>query len=83
MKNHPPVYYTIRTVVRTIVWGGLGLVTLGIVVESLDDDRPSCDVTIVSPTRWEANSPSVDVSKCVAPAYMILNQGGTWEWVDE
>jgi hypothetical protein len=83
MKKHPPVYYTIRTAVRTLVWGGLALGTLAIAIEATDDDRPTCDIRIVSPTRWEANSPSVDVSKCVAPAYMVLNQGGTWEWVTE
>lgn len=83
MKKHPPIYYTVRTAVRTLFWGGLALGAFVTVVEALDDDRPPCDITIVSPTRWEANDAPVNVSECVAPAYVVLNQDGTWDWVDE
>jgi len=82
-KTHPPIYYTIRTAVRTLVWGGFALVTFGLLVEATDDDRPSCDIAITSPATWEAKGAPVDVSECVAPANMVLNQDGTWEWVSE
>lgn len=85
-KTHPPVYYTIRTAVRTLVWGGLAFGLLAGTVSLLADDTPSCDITIVSasPALWAPNSDTpVDVSECVAPAYMILNQDGSWDWVSE
>lgn len=83
MKKHTPIYYTIRTAVRTLFWGGLALGAFALVVEATDDDRPLCDVTIVSPTQWEAKGAPVDVSSCVAPAYMVLHENGTWNWVEE
>lgn len=82
MKKHPPIYYTIRTTVRTIVWGGLALGTFALTIEALDDDRPSCDITITSPTTWEANNTPIDVTQCVHPANTILNQDGTWDWAE-
>jgi len=82
--NHPPIYYTTRKVVRTVVWGGLGLGLLVGLVKLTSDDRPSCDVTIISPQEWRSNGTApVDVSKCVAPAYMVLHQDGTWDWVTD
>lgn len=84
MKKHPPIYYTTRKAVRTIVWGGLALgLTLGI-VSHFGDDTPLCDIRIVSasPPLWESDAP-VDVTKCVAPQYMVLNQDGSWQWVSE
>jgi hypothetical protein len=82
-KNHPPVYYTIRTAVRTLVWGGLAMGSFLVAMEATDDDRPSCDITITSPATWEAKGAPVNVSECVAPANMVLSQDGTWEWVSE
>ena len=78
--NHPPIYYKVRSFVRGVFWGGIALGLFLFLVHATADNRPSCDITVVSPTHWVANSP-VDVTKCVAPDYMVLHQDGTWEWV--
>lgn len=83
MKKHAPIYYTIRTAVRTVFWGGLALGAFALVVEATDDDRPACDIRITAPAKWEATGAPVNVSECVAPAYMVLNQDGSWHWVGE
>lgn len=83
MKKHPPIYYTIRTAVRTLVWGGLAVGAFVLAIEATDDDRPACDITITAPAKWESNGSPVNVSECVAPAYMVLSQDGTWKWVGE
>ena len=81
MKDrHPPIYYKIRSFVRGAFWGGLALGAFLTIVHMTADKRPPCDITIVSPRHWVSDTP-VDVSKCVAPDYMVLHQDGTWDWV--
>lgn len=85
-EKHPPIYYTTRSVVRTVVWGGLALGLLLGVVSHFSDKRPLCDIRIesASPPRWVSTSATpVDVTKCIAPAYMVLNPDGSWRWVDD
>lgn len=84
MKKHPPIYYTTRSLVRTVVWGGLAFGLLLGIVSHYGDKRPMCDIRIVSasPALWESDTP-VDVTTCVAPQYMVLNQDGSWQWVGE
>ena len=83
-KKHPPIYYTTRSIVRFAVWGGLFALFLIFVVRIGQDNRPPCDIRIASasPPRWVSDTP-VDVSKCVAPQYMVLHNDGSWSWVDE
>lgn len=84
MKKHPPVYYTVRSLVRRVVWGGLAFGLVLGAVSYFGDDTPLCDIRIVSasPPLWESDTP-VDVRECVAPQYMVLNQDGSWHWVGE
>lgn len=78
--THPPIYYTIRTIVRATFWSLLALGTLYSLTTLLVDNRESCDITIRTGGTWVANNEPVNVTKCVAPQYMILHQNGTWEW---
>jgi hypothetical protein len=76
--KHTRTYYTVRTAVRTLFWGGLALGALLVVGEAMDDDTPVCQINIY-PGRWEAKGAPVNVSECVAPHYwMVLSQDGTW-----
>lgn len=78
MKKHAPIYYTTRTAVRTLFWGGLALGALLTIGKATNDDTPVCQINIY-PNRWEAKGAPVNVSECVAPYYwMVLNQDGTW-----
>jgi hypothetical protein len=84
MKKHTPIYYTIRSAVRVTVWGGITFGLLLGLVSHYGDKTPSCPVRIVSasPALWESDTP-IDVRECIAPAYMVLNQDGSWQWVGE
>lgn len=84
--NHPPVYYDIRTAVRFAFWSSLAIGLVITLTSHLGDHRPSCDIQVVSasPPMWESRDGApIDVSKCVAPAYMVLNQDGSWQWVED
>lgn len=83
MKYHPPIYYTIRTIVRGVFWGTLAFLSLWLIVESTDDDRPYCDVAINFDFTWEWQSEPTDLSSCRHPELTILNPDGTWDWVQE
>jgi len=89
VMEHSPTYYRIRSVVRVLarlVPIAIALGALAIALVLTADNRPSCPVTIVSPSRWEwtdstmAISP-LDLTECVAPAYMVLHPDGTWSWI--
>jgi len=89
--EHSPTYYRIRSVARVLarlVPIAIALWALALALSLTADNRPECPVTIVSPSRWEWTNKTMNVSpqaltECVAPAYMVLNPDGTWEWVQD
>jgi hypothetical protein len=84
-----PTYFRIRSVARVLarlVPIAIALWALALALSVTVDNRPSCPVTIVSPTQWEWTDSTtsispLDLTECVAPAYMSLHPDGTWSWV--
>jgi hypothetical protein len=84
MRNaHPPIYYTVRTFVRVVVWGGLFVALCVFAVwagSALADSPDTCPVR-VTPSGWVATTPDpIDLGGCAHPPGVRLLPGGAWEW---
>lgn len=77
---HPPIYYSVRTVVRWVFWSlamwGL-LLTLSWV--SNLGDKPECPITLNDDFTYTANKTFV-LGECYAGHNITLNGNNTWEW---
>lgn len=79
IRKHPPIYYTVRSVVRWTFWGTLTFFGVVFVGRSVDTAPPRCEVNINADFTW-SNPRGVDVSKCSQPNNVLLKGDGTWEW---
>ena len=85
--EHPPIYYSVRTLVRFAFWSALtlgsafGLSTLANHINARDS-KPVCDITVNRNFTWTWNSPAVPLTDCLAPEDIVVNIDGTWDWFD-
>lgn len=86
-RQHPPIYYTIRTCVRWLFWTTVATAILSGVMVTLDyfqyrNADPVCDVTVNRDFTWKWNGTPVALSECRAPSDIVLNDDGRWDWFD-
>ncbi len=85
--NHSSLYYPIRTGVRFVFWGAVGVLSIfgiGRLADIVDTDNDNpCPIVLGKNFTWENDGQMfVDVSKCDAPTNVTLYQNGTWEWTE-
>jgi len=80
-RQHPPIYYKVRTIVRCAFWGSVATAALIGAIELTDDDRPSCVADVHFDFSW--SGPTQDLSLCRHPDGIVLEEGGTWRWWDD
>ena len=79
---HPPIYYTVRSVVRWAFWTGLVsgvFATAGWASSTLMGHKEECPVRLSSDFTYVAVEPFT-VGECEAPPYVVLYDGETWGW---
>lgn len=86
-KQHPPIYYTIRSAVRWVFWTLLATVILGGCMAGLDaiqsrNAKPMCDITVNRDFTWEWNGTPVALTECAPPEDIVINTNNTWDWYD-
>jgi hypothetical protein len=83
---HPPIYYTVRTVVRAVFWSGMALAALlmatWIVDQAYADDRPACPVEVNKDFTWRRTGDPFVLAECRQPQGIVLERDGTWRWRD-
>ena len=85
--HHTPLYYKIRTVVRTVFWTAVALgafVALNAFLNGVQDknSKPVCDVTLERDFTWSWNGTAIHLTTCDSPEDVVLNVDGTWRWFD-
>lgn len=79
-NQHPPIYYTIRTVVRCAFWSSVvvGLTFFASWFAQLDD-KEACPIILNSDFTYEAVSP-FDATSCDAGRNVVLLDNARWGW---
>lgn len=81
---HPPIYYTIRSIIRWTFWSGVVFVLIIIFGKfvSLFDGEPDtpCPAILNIDFTWSPAVDSIDLKSCRHPNNVILKEDGTWEW---
>jgi hypothetical protein len=80
-KAHPPIYYTVRTIVRFMFWTAV-LFGLLFAVTKANGENNECDVVVTQSFswRWADDAKVRDLDKCSDPANTVLNEDGTFIW---
>lgn len=87
-KYHPPIYYTIRSIVRFVFWTTIATaVTFALVMgaERISEHGmlPVCDVTVdYEDFTWVWNGTPTSLSECRSPEDIVLLDNHYWEWYD-
>ena len=79
---HPPIYYTIRSVVRWAFWTGLAMglfATAGWVSSTMSGEQSACPVSLRPDFTYVQVEP-FDVGECEPPPYVVLYDSETWGW---
>lgn len=79
---HPPIYYTVRSVVRVVFWTTIYfLVVLGLStgLKAMENEPNECQVNLFRDFTWSPIG-SVDLFSCQHPTNIILLSDGTWIW---
>lgn len=88
-RAHPPVYYTIRTLVRVAFWGSALALLLGAVygvAKAFDEwNTLPCEVSLSADFTWDwvDGTGTRDINNCAHPINTILYSNHTYEWVQD
>lgn len=79
---HPPIYYTIRTIVRCAFWSVIVALLLIVISALTGSGKKECSVVITEHFTWKwADDAGVrDLDKCANPANTVLHKDGTFVW---
>jgi len=79
---NPPIYYTIRNLVRAAVWFLLPIAALSAVIVSVQPaELPDCPITFNRDFTYE-NHGYVDGMSCHMPYNVEIDGQGTWRWTN-
>lgn len=83
-NQRSPIYYTIRTLVRVTVWGGVTALGVGLVVllisSSKESNKATCDISLNPDFTWAWNGIAAPLTDCSPPEGVVINVDGSWGW---
>lgn len=81
-RKHPPIYYTIRTVVRYCFWTSvvIGGVQTAVWISNLND-KPACPISLNEDFHYTTNE-SFDPNTCSPGDNVVLVDAQHWSWAN-
>ena len=81
MTYHPPIYYTIRTLVRFMFYTGIALAIMWAFLSLAKDEKAYCNVKLNENFTWRWNGSPQGLDTCAHPELTILHDNFTYSWV--
>jgi len=79
-KQHPPIYYTVRSLIRWTVWLVLPMIVMSALIVSIQPaELPDCPLTFNRDFTYEDHG-YVEGMSCHMPYNVAIDGEGAWHW---